>query len=85
MMTDYTHLQDEIRLLAHRELDLQGDVLLGDLSENLDSMQRLSLVVAIEDHYEICFDPEDEQGTLTFQDVVTLVQRKLQQRAADAS
>ena len=42
-------------------------------------------VVAIEDHYEICFDPEDEQGTLTFQDVVTLVQRKLQQRAEDAS
>ena len=84
-MTDYTDLQEEIRRIAARELDLQDDALLGDLSENLDSMQRLSLVVAIEDHYEICFDPEDEQGTLTFQDVVKLVQRKLQQQAEDAS
>lgn len=84
-MTDDTDLQEEIRRLAARELDLQDDALQGDLSENLDSMQRLSLVVAIEDHYKICFDPVDEQGTLTFQDVVKLVQRKLQHRADDAS
>ena len=84
-MTDDTDLQEEIRRLAARELDLQDDVLQGDLSENLDSMQRLSLVVAIEDHYEICFEPEDEEGTLTFKDVVKLVQRKLKQQAEDAS
>ena len=83
MTIDYTRLHDEIRSIAQRELDLPDDTVLDDLSESLDSMQRLSLVVAIEDHYEICFDPADEQGTLTFEDVVKLVQQKLQQRADD--
>ena len=33
----------------------------GDLSEHLDSIQRLSFVVAIEDHYHIAFEPEDDE------------------------
>ena len=32
----------------------------GDLADHLDSIQRLTLVVAIEDHFEICFDESDE-------------------------
>ena len=40
-------------------------------------MQRLSLVVAIEDHFKICFDPEDEEEIDTISQVVDLIVRKL--------
>ena len=49
----------------------------GNLAENLDSVQRLTLVVAIEDHFEICFEPEDEEQVETLNDVVRLIQGKL--------
>ncbi|MFT4975778.1 MAG: acyl carrier protein [Myxococcota bacterium] len=75
-------LREEIRTLAREELHLKEE-LPEDISSELDSMQRLSLVVAIEDRYEICFDPEDEQVTLTLDDVVALVHRKLTEPAAD--
>ena len=44
--------------------------------QELDSMQQLSLVVAIEDHFEICLDPEDENRIETLQDLVSLIQAK---------
>lgn len=75
------HLHVDLMQLAHRELDLTDDVSLDNLAEELDSMQRLALVVAIEDHYEICFDPDDEEDIVRFTDVVTLVHRKLQEFA----
>lgn len=53
----------------------------GDLSAHLDSMQRLSLVVAIEDHYRICFDPEDDEAVHTLDDVIAIVHRKLGESA----
>ena len=46
--------------------------------KELDSMQQLSLVVAIEDHFEICLDPDDENHIETLQDLVLLVQKKRQ-------
>ena len=45
--------------------------------KELDSMQQLSLVVAIEDHFEICLDPEDENRLETLQDLVLLIQEKV--------
>lgn len=53
----------------------------GDLSEQLDSVQRLTLVVALEDEFRICFEPEDEQEIRTLEQVVALVTAKV----ADAS
>ena len=43
----------------------------------LDSMQQLSLVVAIEDHFEICLEPEDEKKIETLQDLIRLIQEKI--------
>jgi acyl carrier protein len=49
----------------------------GELADSLDSMQRLSLVVAIEDHFEICFEPEDDEAVRTVDDVVAVIRGKL--------
>lgn len=78
-------LDAELRALARAELRLGDDEPIPDtLAESLDSVQRLTLVVAIEDRYAICFDPDDEQGAQTFEDVVRLVHKKLSQQDADA-
>jgi len=62
--------------LAADSTGWSGPLPAGDLSEHLDSVDRLALVVAIEDHYEICLDPEDEEALTTVADVVACIQRK---------
>ena len=47
----------------------------------LDSIQRLTLVVELENHFRVCFDPEDELGLETFDDVVSLIHRRRQEAA----
>jgi acyl carrier protein len=49
----------------------------GDLARHLDSVQRLTLVVAIEDTFAICLDPEDEAELATLDDVVRFVAARL--------
>ena len=49
----------------------------GDLAEHLDSVQRLTLVVAIEDHVEVCVDPEDEERIRSLDDIVAVIHAKL--------
>ena len=72
---------DEIRAvlqkIAKEELRYEGPLPDGDLAEVLDSVQRLTLVVAVEDNFRICLDPEDEQLVRTLEDVVRLVEKKL--------
>lgn len=62
--------------------ELSGETTLSseNIAEELDSMQQLSLVVAIEDHFEICLDPEDEQRVETLQDLTVLIKEKLSQK-----
>lgn len=43
----------------------------------LDSVQQLTFVVEIENHFEICFDDGDEATIQTVGDVVDAVSRKL--------
>lgn len=86
MTPELSALDTELRALARAELRLADDEPIPThLADTLDSVQRLTLVVAIEDRYEICFDPEDDQGAQTFDDVVRLVHQKLSEQAsADA-
>lgn len=67
-----------IQRIAAAELRLTDPLPLGDLADALDSVQRLTLVVAIEDHFQISFDPEDEGDAATIDGVVALVLRKLE-------
>jgi acyl carrier protein len=56
--------------------------LLGDLQ--LDSVKQLELIVAIENEFEICFEPEEEHGLATVAELVALVEKRMQEEARDA-
>jgi len=62
--------------ITHAELWLDGPLPAGDLALHLDSIQRLTLVVAIEDRFLICFEPEEEDAVRTLSDVVGIIQAK---------
>jgi acyl carrier protein len=79
-MLDLTALRADITELVRQELYLTGDLPEGDLSESLDSVQRLQLVVAIEDHYEIAFGEDDDEAVHTLEDVVKLVAAHLEEK-----
>ena len=67
---------EALHALARKELKLT-ELPEGDLAEHLDSVERLTLVVAIEDHFRITLEPADEELVNTLDDVVALVHRKL--------
>ena len=83
-MTD-DELRATVAEVAHEELKWEGPLPEGDLGAHLDSVQRLTLVVALEDRFEVCFDPDDDEGVRSIDDVVRVLQAKLAERgAADA-
>lgn len=65
-------LRDRLRLPAQVE---PGTHLLRDL--RLDSIQQLTLVVELENHFLVCFEPGDEADIHTVADVVALVRRRM--------
>jgi acyl carrier protein len=74
-----TDLETELVDLARRELRLDAEIAPdADLSAHLDSMQRLQLLVAIEDRYGICLAAEDEAEMRTLAEAVRAVRRKLE-------
>ena len=73
-----SRLHDEVSSLLRSELEWEGPLPAGELGQHLDSMQRMTLVVAIEDHFRICFEPEDEQGIRSFDDLLRCIAAKLE-------
>ena len=68
--------------LIQSELSWNIDTLpKGALAEQLDSIQRLSLMVAVEDHFRIIFTPEDEERIDTFDTVIQLIEEKIHANA----
>ena len=49
----------------------------GSIRETLDSMNRLALMVEIEDHFLIAFEPEEEDSIENFEDLVQCIALKL--------
>ena len=78
-------IRAQVEALARTELRLDGELPDGDLAEHLDSVQRLTLVVAIEDTFEVCFEPEDDEGIVTLDDVITVVHRRLAEGSGGAA
>lgn len=65
---------------ARKELGYQGELrpeqrLVEDLA--LDSIRLLSLAMAVEDHFRIALDADDESGIATVADLIALVEKKL--------
>ena len=69
------------RLAQHAPPSPQAD-LLGELQ--LDSVQQLELVVAIENEFEICLTPEDEEGLATLGELAAVVEQRLAERSGGA-
>ncbi|MEC7946011.1 MAG: acyl carrier protein [Myxococcota bacterium] len=73
-------IEDIVRTELRTDMPLPDDAV---LAEHLDSIRRLSLVVAIEDHFEICFEPEDDEAARTLDDVVRIVTQRVRERRHD--
>jgi acyl carrier protein len=62
--------------LAVAELDWEGELPDGAIADHLDSLQRMALVVAVEDEFQIVLEPDDEERIETIDDLVTIIRRK---------
>ena len=76
-MTD-GEILETLRQLVQQKLKTE-EPLDGELADHLDSIQRLTLIVAIEDHFEICFDEHDESDITGLDDLVQAIKTKLDQ------
>ena len=72
-------IREALAALAKDNLD-GAELPDGPLDAHLDSVQRLTLVVSVEDHFEICFEPEDVEQVSTADDVVRIITRHLATR-----
>jgi len=66
--------------LAHTQLGWSGPLepemdLVEDLQ--LDSLKLLTLAVNVENHFQICLDPDDEAGIRSVGDLVSVIEHKL--------
>jgi acyl carrier protein len=72
--------RDEVRekvvAIATKELGAATPAIDADLAQALDSVQRLTLVVAIEDAFEVAFEPDDDAVVHTLEDVVDVLIRR---------
>lgn len=69
-------IRESVEGLIRDRLGWRGPLPQDDLAGQLDSMQRLTLVVAVEDHFRVCLDPEDEQRIRSLDDLVAAVAAK---------
>ena len=58
---------------AREALRWEGPLPAGDLAQELDSLQRLTLAVAIEDRFRICLDASSESSIASLEDLVSVV------------
>ncbi|MHB2019697.1 MAG: acyl carrier protein [Candidatus Xenobia bacterium] len=68
-------MRDAIHEVAVEHAGLKGDLPPGDLGEALDSLQRLSLVVALEDRFRVRLDDVEEE-IRSVDDLVRVLQEK---------
>ncbi len=66
-------VRERLAVLAAEQLGWQRPLPEGVLADALDSMERLALVVAIEDAFGIAFTPEDDETVQTLDDLVARI------------
>lgn len=69
-----------VHSVTESERDWAGELPAGELGLHFDSMQLLTLLVAVEDHFEIVLEPDDEARIQTVGDIVALIQEKTHDR-----
>ena len=78
----HTEIRKTLQEIAKEELDWSQELPQGSLSEELDSMQKMSLVVGIEDRFLICFEPEEEDQIDTVDILIDFISKKVKERSA---
>ena len=73
-------IRNILQEIALEELDWSQDLPQGSLSEELDSMQKMSLVVGIEDRFLICFEPEEEEQVDTVETLIAFISKKIEEK-----
>lgn len=71
---------DGIRKVAREHLDFEGDIALDTpLAETLelDSIRMLTLVVELENHFQVILEEDDESGIETVGDLVRVLKARL--------
>ena len=76
-MTDTEIRQKLLEIAIDEKVISDGALPTGELAATLDSIQRLTLMVAIEDHFQICFEPEEEEALTGIDDLVVLILEKV--------
>lgn len=81
-----TDVLRQVEALARAELDFEGELkpdmrLVEDL--DLDSIRLLMLATAVEDHFRIALDEDDEASIETVGELVDLIQKKNEQKESD--
>jgi len=75
-------VQDDIRLIAGDLFSVPAAQIHADSSpetiENWDSVQHLSLVLAVEEKFGVQFSPEEIEKMRTIGEITKLIERKLQ-------
>ena len=74
---DVSDIRARLAALVREELDWQGPLPTGALSESFDSLQLMTLVVAVEDTFRICLEPEDEAQIHQVDDLIGIIASKL--------
>ena len=77
---NHADIRNALLEIAQEELDWNQSLPNGSLSEELDSMQKMSLVVGIEDRFLICFEPEEEEQIDTVDTLITFISKKLTEK-----
>ena len=71
-------IQKTIQLLVQQELGWTQEIPTENLSGYLDSIQRLNLLVCIEDHYRIAFEEEEDHSIDSLEQLIGLIRQKIQ-------
>ncbi|MHB1140829.1 MAG: acyl carrier protein [Sulfuricaulis sp.] len=65
-------------VLNRNETEIQPDLSLRD-DLQLDSLQQMTLFIALEDEFQHSLPPEEVTGLVTVKDIVSFIDRKLQE------
>ena len=63
--------------IAHDELEWEPTELpTGPIADHFDSLQLMTLVVAVEDRFRLRLEPEDEDRIDTIEDLISMIREK---------
>ena len=73
---DRESIKATLQKLVQQELGWTQEIPSENLSAHLDSIQRLNLLVCIEDHFQIAFDEDEDHSINTLEQLLDMIHQK---------